>query len=124
MLVDTESKAVFEIRPAAIIAWIFLLNYLGAPDWMYYTAITATFILDIRNAPYFLKGYLAIPAFILWAGNKLTWVMSGMLIDAPWWFFLLVVFAEKKGIINTIAWIVLLYLINAPWWMYLLGILA
>ncbi len=124
MLDDYEDKAVFEIRPLALLMWYILLSYLGAPDWMYYTAITATFILDISNAPSFLKWYLAIPAFILWAGTKFTWVMSGMLIDAPWWFYLLVAFAEKRGIIKTITWIVILYLINAPWWMYLLGILA
>lgn len=124
MLVDTESKAVFEFRPAAIIAWIFLLSYLGAPDWLYYLTITGSFILNISDAPYWLRGYLVIPAFMLWIAPKIAWVFVAGLISAPTWFYVLIPFVEKRGVISVVIWVAVLYLINAPWWMYLLGILA
>lgn len=124
MLDDYEDKAVFEIRPAAIIAWIFLLSYLGAPDWMYYLTIAGSFILNISDAPYWMKGYLAVPAFILWMAPKIAWVFVADLIGASTWFYVLILFAGKKGVLSVVIWITVLYLIDAPWWMYLLGIFA
>jgi hypothetical protein len=120
---DFSQDGDITFRPFSFLAWIFLLSFLGAPFWMYLMAIPSLVTYKVYFPPVELLP-MVILSPLLFIDYMILWMLVADMIAAPWWVYIIAVFAARGSIINLVMWIVLLYLINAPWWMYLLGVLA
>lgn len=118
-----DDRSVFEIRPAAIIAWIFLLSFLDAPFWMYLMAIPSLVTYKVYFPPVGLLPLIILSPF-LYVNHMILWMLVADIIGAPGWVYIVAIFAARGSIIDLVMWVIVCYLIGAPVWLYILGILT
>lgn len=120
---DHSPNGEITFKPFSYIAWFLLLNFLGAPFWMYLMAIPSIFIFKV----YFpfdelLPMVILSPLFFI--DYMILWMLVADMIAAPWWVYVIAIFAARGSIINLFMWIVVCYLIGAPLWLYIMGIIG